>query len=156
MSHYNDLLIDLMGSYFIIIIGHRRAVDVFTVTSDASTIYFFSGRFVGKVLSQSDNYNDNSLSMVFEARLDICTKDPIPNLRRPNPLKSLIGTYTSLTIVGDIHGAVRSSHAGAKLIALPALEHGDFQKPIVFDLGSKWQAIVTIHSDVDIIAELDG
>lgn len=94
--------------------------------------------------------------MNFEARLDICNKDHDPSLRRQNSMRSIIGAYVSLAIVGDIHGTVRPPSAGAKIIALPVINRGDSQMPTVFDLGSELQAVVTVRSDIDVIAELDG
>lgn len=152
---------NLMVCFFHSLIGYRRVVDVFTLTHDASTIYFFSGRILGQVVThrQSTLILDSNRPK-FEARIDLCLKDHIPSLRYQNSVKSLVDTFTSLNMVGDIHGTVRPVHAGAKLVAISlgkddTLSSGTVA-PIIFDLNSKFQAVVTVRSDVEVIAELDG
>ena len=132
-------------------------MNVFTVTSDSSTIYFFNGRFVGRSTTggQADS-NTDSTSANFEARIDLCLKEQGSSLRHPNVITSLIDTYSSLNIVGDIHGSVRPSHAGTKLVAISMALPTSPSIPTVLELGSKFQAVVTVRSVVEVIAELDG
>jgi hypothetical protein len=137
-------------------LGYRRAVNVFTVTSDSSTIYFFNGRFVGRLNCGQADSSIDSTSVNFEARIDLCLKDHDSNFRHQNSLKSLIDTYSSLNIIGDIHGSVRPPHAGTNLVAISKAHSNSPSVPVILELGSKFQAVVTTRSIVEVIAELDG